>query len=173
MIGKLVSAHLINFKNEVFPSCHGSVAGVDSPIMKRIFTVLLASLVFVSCAPSTPQTRIAKNPQQFAALSKKDQSYVLQGQLTRGMTRDAVALAWGYPSQRFEGFKESKKMERWDYIGTRPVYVTNYYGGYGYGPYGRHGYTGFGFGPDIAYVPDRYASVWFANDRVDAWERGR
>lgn len=141
--------------------------------MKSIFTALLASLVITSCAPSTPQTRIAKNPQQFSALSKKDQSYVLQGQLTRGMTRDAVALAWGYPSQRFEGFKESKKIERWDYIGTRPVYVTNYYGGYGYGPYGRHGYSGFGIGPDIAYVPDRYASVWFANDRVDAWERGR
>ncbi len=32
---------------------------------------------------------------------------------------------------------------------------------------------GFGFGPEIAYIPYRVASVWFINNRVDSWERAR
>ncbi len=140
----------------------------------------MAALVFSSCAPSTPQARIAKSPDKFAALSKKNQDLVQQGLISRGMTPDAVELAWGVPAQRFEGSKHSKSTERWDYAGSRPVYFTNYYGGYGYGyggygPYGRGGYTGlgFGFGPEVAYVPYRVASVWFIDRRVDSWERAQ
>ena len=80
----------------------------------------------------------------------------------------------------FQGSKNGKTTERWDYAGSRPVTVTNFYGGYGYGygpygPYGRYGYSGLGFGmgPEIAYVPYRIASVWFVNHRVDSWERAR
>ena len=145
--------------------------------MKNIVTALLAGLVFSSCVPSTPQTRIAQNPQQFAALGKKEKSLVQQGQITRGMSPDAVMLAWGYPARRYEGFRDSKKTERWDYAGSRPVYTSTYYGGYHYahGPYGHRGYSslGFGIGPEIAYVPYRVASVWFINDHVDSWERAR
>lgn len=142
--------------------------------MKKILTSLLAGLFFSSCVPITPQSRIAANPQKYAALSPKERSLVSQGQITRGMSPSAVFFAWGNPSQRFEGSVDSKRTTRWDYIGSRPVYTTNFYGGYGYyGPYGHHGYSTFGLGPDIAYVPDRLASVWFINDRVDAWERTR
>ena len=143
--------------------------------MKKIITALLAGIVFSSCAPMTPQARIAENPEKFAALGKKEQGLVQQGQIARGMSPDAVLLAWGAPGRRFEGYKNSKTTERWDYIGSRPVYSSFYYGGFGYGPYGRWGYSGLGFGagPEVVYVPYRLASVWFINNRVDSWERAR
>jgi hypothetical protein len=148
--------------------------------MKTFLAAMFPLLIFVSCAPSTPQTRIQRNPQKFETLGAKHQSLVQQGQITRGMTTDAVYLAWGAPSGTFQGSKDGKATERWDYTGTRPVTVTNFYGGYGYGygpygAYGRHGYGdyGFGLGPEIAYIPYRVASVWFVNNRVDSWERAR
>jgi hypothetical protein len=148
--------------------------------MKKILAAILVGLVFSSCAPLTPQSRIAKNPDKFAALGKREQELVQQGQLSRGMSQDAVMLAWGPPDQVFEGSKDSKPAGRWDYFGSQPVYATNFFGAYGYGlggygPYGRRGYSGVGFtlGPDIAYVPYRLASVWFIDHRVDSWERVR
>jgi hypothetical protein len=149
--------------------------------MKAILTALCAGLLLVSCVPSTPQTRIQQSPDKFSALSSKQQGLVQQGQITRGMSPDAVYLAWGRPSGVFQGSKNGKNTERWDYAGSRPVYTTGFYGAYGYGPYGyngpygHHGYSGWGMGisPEVAYIPYRIASVWFVNSRVDSWERAR
>ncbi len=144
--------------------------------MKMIFCLLSTALFFTSCAPMTPQARIEKQPEKFAALPKKDQALVEQGQISRGMSRDAVLIAWGAPNQSYEGSKNGKAIERWDYVGSRPVYTSSFYGGYGagyYGPYGRYPALGYGIGPDIAYVPYHIASVWFANNGVESWERAR
>lgn len=146
--------------------------------MKKILSLLSAGLLLASCVPSTPQTRIQQNPQKFEALGENHRSLVQQGQIARGMTRDAVYLAWGAPAGTFQGSKHGKMTERWDYVGSRPVYSTTFYGAYGYGHgpyglYGRYGYSGLGYGlgPEVAYVPYRIASVWFVNSRVDSWER--
>lgn len=143
--------------------------------MKEILTALTAGLLLVSCVPSTPQTRIQREPEKFAALSAKHQSLVQKGEISRGMPADAVYFAWGRPSRVFQGSKDEKTTERWDYAGSQPVYTTGFYGAYGYPyrGYGRYGYTGlgFGFGPDVTYIPYRVASVWFLNSRVDSWER--
>ncbi len=145
--------------------------------MKKILAVILVGLVFPSCAPSSPQARIAKSPEQFAALGKKEQSLVEQGQISRGMPPEAVLLAWGPPDQRFEGSRDSKPTGRWDYLGSRAVQSTNHFGAFrsGFRGYGRFGYpgAGFGVGPDIVFIPYRRASVWFVNQRVDSWERLR
>jgi hypothetical protein len=146
--------------------------------MNKLLTAFAAGLLFASCVPSTPQTRIQQNPQKFSTLSENHKALVSHGQITRGMTADAVFLAWGRPSGIFHGSKDGKISDRWDYAATYPVQVTNFYGGYGYGgcgPYGRFGYSAidFGFGPEIAYLPYRVGSVWFINRRVDAWERAR
>jgi hypothetical protein len=146
--------------------------------MKSCIALLLVSLVFSGCAPSTPQARIEKYPEKFAALSKKEQALVLQGQIDRDMSMDAVMLAWGAPDRSFEGSKNAKLAERWDYFGTVPVYSppAYVYGAYRYGGYGRYrGYPGYGFalGPEVDYVPYRAASVWFTDRRVDSWERLR
>jgi hypothetical protein len=145
--------------------------------MKKHLPALSAVLMLASCVPSTPQSRIQRNPQKFEALGANHRSLVQQGQITRGMTTDAVYLAWGAPSGIFQGSKNGKATERWDYAGSRPVYATGFYGGYGYGygPYGRYGHPGYayGLGPEVAYVPYRIASVWFVNRRVESWERAR
>ncbi|MDP3850523.1 MAG: hypothetical protein Q8Q59_08475 [Luteolibacter sp.] len=144
--------------------------------MKRLLTFLLAGLLVASCAPSTPQARIQRDPQKFEALGTKHRTLVKQGQIARGMTTDAVYLAWGAPSRTFQGSKNGRTTERWDYAGSRPVYTTNFYGAYGggYGRYRRGGYHGYyGFGPEITYIPYRVASVWFIESRVDSWERAR
>jgi outer membrane protein assembly factor BamE (lipoprotein component of BamABCDE complex) len=155
--------------------------------MKKILFALSAGLLFASCVPSTPQARIQQNQQKFSALGAKHQALVQQGQLSRGMSVDAVYLAWGSPSATFQGSQGGQLTERWDYASAQPVYTSNFSMGYGYGPgygYGRHGHhgyhggygysgMGFGFGPEIAYVPYRSASVWFVNHRVDSWERAR
>lgn len=145
--------------------------------MKKILSAILLGACLASCMPSTPQARIQQNPQKFEALSAKHQELVRQGQITRGMSTDAVYLAWGRPSASFQGSKGGKATERWDYAGSRPVYSTSFYGGYGYGyysPYGPYRHPAYyGFGPEVAYIPYRIASVWFLDQRVDSWERAR
>lgn len=150
--------------------------------MKNLLLLVALSLIHNSCAPSTPQARIEQNPAAFNQLGKKHQELVRQGRITDGMTQEAVVLAWGTPSQRFQGSQNSKATERWDYAGSRPIYTNQFYGGFGYGGYGRYGrycrrgYSDFGylgFGPEVTYVPYRVASVWFLNNRVDSWERVR
>lgn len=147
--------------------------------MKNVILPLFLGLAFSACAPATPQARIARNPERFAALDRKTQDLVKQGQIGPGMSPDAVVLAWGPPAQRFEGSKNTQITERWDYVSNMPVYTptVGIYGayGYGYGPYGRLGYPGYGYAlsPEINFIPYRAASVWFIGNRVDAWERVR
>ena len=147
--------------------------------MKMLVSALSAGLLLVSCVPYTPQTRIQQNPRMFSALPAKDQDLVQRGIIARGMTADAVFLAWGRATAVVVGSHNGKNIERWDYTGSRPVYTSTFYGSYGYGGYhgyhGRGGYgysgVGFGMGPDVTYIPHRLASVWFVNHSVDAWER--
>lgn len=147
--------------------------------MKTILLPLFGALLFASCAPSTPQSRIEKAPEKFERLSPREKGLVQRGELSRGMSKDAVWIAWGSPASSYEGSKNGKPSERWDYTGSRPVYTTNYFGGYssGYTRWGGHRYPysgyGFGFGPEVSYIPYTRASVWFVNERVDSWERQR
>ena len=106
-----------------------------------------------------------------------------RGEIAKGMSQDAVVLAWGSPAAAWEGYHKGANSLRWDYFASQPVVTNHYYGaygfgGYGYGGYGHHGrygYTGYGlgFGPEVAYIPYRKSTVWFVNNRVDSWERLR
>ncbi|MBC7980699.1 MAG: hypothetical protein H7Y36_09075 [Armatimonadetes bacterium] len=127
----------------------------------------------VSCAPSTPAYRISQRPQVFENLSGRQKGLVENGEIEKGMGKDAVLLAWGSPSSSAEGFRSGKRMERWDYAGSTPVVSNHFFGGYGYGAYGPYRYSGLGggFGPEISYVPYRKSSVWFVGGRVDEWEK--
>ena len=144
--------------------------------MKKWFGAISAGLMLASCVPATPQYRIQKEPGKYDPLSEKHKELVQKGQITRGMPQDAVYLAWGRPSQAFQGSKNGRAAERWDYAGTQAVPTNGFYGAYGYGPYRYYNpylYSGYGIGPEVAYVPYRIASVWFIENKVDSWERAR
>lgn len=134
----------------------------------------VAVLVAASCAPTTPAQRIAQNPGMLEGLSEKQRELVSKGQIATGMPRDGVFLAWGGPDRRAEGFREGGSFERWDYMSLRPVYYHGFggYSGHGWGSHHGHCY-GWGYHPTVDYVPVKSASVWFREERVDSWERGR
>lgn len=150
--------------------------------MKMVLPFAAMILGFLaSCAPSTPQQRIAKNPAAYQSLTTKHKEQVSQGLISRGMPPEAVILAWGPPSRRYEGASKGVSAQRWDYIGQQAV-VTNTmgfgggwgrFGGWrGYGPYGWGGVWGDPFwGPEIAYIPYRRATIVFKQQKVDSWEK--
>lgn len=158
--------------------------------MKLIHLPLLsaAAFIFASCASSTPQSRIEKNPVIFKKVPDSQRSMVESGRIKNGMNKDAVFIAWGKPDEIAEGESEGKRFERWTYTSLSPVYSTNFYSGYGGDDYGRHspyyapipyrggygrrGYA-YGYGQTVDYVPVRSASVDFQNGRVTKWQRGR
>ncbi|MDZ4404617.1 hypothetical protein [Prosthecobacter sp.] len=140
---------------------------------------LTAALLLSQCA-STPQTRIERNPQLFAALSTRDRQLVISGVIREGMTRDAVFLAWGRPDRVSVGTNRGKEVEAWTYLGERPVRTFSIgmgfgYGGFGYGGWGPYGYGGgYGFpymggGPSVMYVPYTAGVVEFSRGRVTRW----
>lgn len=134
-----------------------------------------AVLATVSCTPSTPSARIAERPLAFEKLSETHKELVQRGDIAKGMGMSAVALAWGEPARRVEGIKGSRRTERWEYDGARPVVTNHFYGGYGFGRYGPYRYSGVGagFGPEVTYIPYRKSTVWFIGGKVDKWERVR
>ncbi len=146
-------------------------------MMKAILSFVGIACLVISCAPSTPDSRIAARPEIYQSLSGTEQSLVRQGLVRRGMSRDAVRLAWGEPSQKIIGAEGRVEKERWDYAGNRPSFESQFYSGFGYGDYGhpyrrsRYGMIGVGYGPDVTYVPYLKASVTFANQRVESWQR--
>lgn len=140
-----------------------------------VLLAVLAALSFTACQTATPATRIEENPVMFRALSAEQQLMVQQGRICKGMTKDAVFLAWGKPAGApMVGEKDGKRFERWVYTVSRAVPVDGF-GGCWYGdPWCRHGWGPYGWGPcggmNVAYVPEQVASVTFENDRVTEWE---
>ena len=68
--------------------------------MKISFPVLLAGLLLAGCATrSTIQSRKQERATSYGALSSEFQKLVDSGQIRRGMSEDAVYIAWGKPSQ--------------------------------------------------------------------------
>lgn len=139
----------------------------------------LGAMILASCAPSTPASRIAARPPMFERLPARHQDLVEQGKIDKGMSTDAVYIAWGNASRVYEGNEGGKPTLRWDYGGSAPVYSNGYFGSYGwgggrFGPYGYYPYgEQIGFGTSIQYVPYRKATVLFENGRVASWEKLR
>jgi len=129
------------------------------------------SLLLASCATNTPAKRIARNPEMFENLPRKQKTLVEQGKIDRGMSPEAVFLAWGNPDRRIEGEKAGVPTMRWDYYGLYPVHTTGFFGGFGWGSGCFYGGPYYSVAPQITYLPERRATVVFRNRRVDSWER--
>ncbi len=144
----------------------------------RNLTALFAGLLLAGlggCATVTsPESRIAGDPELFDALPGKHRDLVRRGQVTEGMSRDAVYLAWGRPHERKQSSRDGRARETWVYYGSEavPVQTVGIGVGYGGGYYGR-GCAGpfYDFGYDYARRDYVAGKVEFDGDRVDFWER--
>ena len=85
--------------------------------MKSGFIVLLAALLLTGCATSTVQSRKQERAGAFAALSPEFQAPVADGQIRRGMTEDAVYIAWGKPMQILHEENSQGRATTWLYEG--------------------------------------------------------
>lgn len=146
-------------------------------LMSVLRKVLLlgAACLMVGCAVSTPQTRIARNPQMFAALSPGQQELVSRGRIERGLPMDGVFLAWGRPDRVVEWDRSGSRLERWTYLGLRPVHTYTVGWGWGSGWGGWHGWGLCGDpylygGPAVEWVPYPLSRVDFRHGRVTDWE---
>ena len=161
-----------------------------SPSSRRLGPLLtiglaaLVSLTLSSCVTtSTVQSRIAAQPEQYAALSDSHRALVDQERVKEGMSKEAVYLAWGTPDGIRESSSGGKQSETWLYESYKPVYSERvsigYGGGYGYGRGGGYGcypydgYSSFGYGTDVQYQPFISSTVTFRGNRVQSWEQLR
>ena len=99
---------------------------------------------------------------------------VANGNITEGMSKDAVFLAWGSPSEIYQLEEDGSEKERWIYTSTRPTHETHVGIGYGIHPrYQRWGYDGCIYRgmPRTSYVSERVAMVVFSGGKVESWER--
>jgi len=156
----------------------GSVKTVQVNVKTLLYLPFLALFLLSSCS-STVASRIEKNPHLYAKLPESHKELVNKGQIKKGMSKEAVFLAWGRPAGSSQGERaDAGHFERWTYTSLEPVYSHNYYGYYGSSYYRHHGYChgggyGYGYGPSVHYVPRRHAIVDFKNQRVTDWQRGR
>jgi hypothetical protein len=160
-----------------------------------VFTVAMVGAAVFLAGCSTVESRISEHPDVYHSLPPRQQELVTHGQITTGMSRDVVYLAWGSPAQRVEGMMRDRMTETWVYV----YYTTAYPYGYGYGygyPYG-YGFGGFGGGAVFTHhhhhgrsfafvgdpfydpfyysyippsVPYPYRTVTFANGRVISFQ---
>jgi hypothetical protein len=157
------------------------------------FTVVMIGAALFLSGCSTVESRISDHPEIYHSLSPRQQELVAHGQITTGMSRDAVYLAWGSPEQRVEGMMRDRMTETWIYVYYTTAYPYGYGYGYGYGyPYRYGGFGGvvvtrrhhgrsFAFFGDPFYdpfyysyippsIPYPYRTVTFSNGRVISFQ---
>ncbi len=144
--------------------------------LPRLVLAAIAAVAFSSCATVTsPQNRIANEPELFDSLSEKHRDLVRQGQVTEGMSKDAVYLAWGRPHETKQSSRDGKARETWVYYGSEAIPVRTVSVGVGYGDpcyrYGGWGGPFYDLGYDFARRDYVAGKVEFEKDRVVFWER--
>ena len=148
-------------------------------VMKNFRTGLLAlsAAALASCS-SNVASRVEKNAALYQSLPVEDRNYVNRGEIKKGMTKEAVFLAWGKPDRTGGGENKKGRYERWTYTTLEPIVNQSIYGGFGYGRF--HPFIGRrrgwfyqpGFGTQVDYIPRPAAYVDFRNGRVTDWQRG-
>ena len=141
--------------------------------MKQCLVAVFLVVGLVSCAVPSTQSRISKNAGMYSLLSPKHRELVAAGEVTKGMSKDAVYLAWGTPSKIYKLEENGKAKERWVYTRSKPTHTTRVGIGYGGFPrYHRYGYFGgVDYGPRAVYIPEKVAEAIFAGDKLESWER--
>lgn len=137
-------------------------------MMKTRLFFILAIALLPACS-STPSDRIASNKAAYEQLPGEYQAKVARGELAKGMTPEAVLLAWGEPDQKLAGRMNGKNTERWLYTSGGSGWSIGLGGG---GFHGRDSGVGTGVGltMPLGGKPPATSSVLFENGKVIGWE---
>jgi hypothetical protein len=143
---------LLLFKTE----CRTAVT-VQS-IVKRGLLILLAGMLLAGCATNGIESRKKERAAGYAALSPEVKALVADGQIRRGMTEDAVYIAWGKPAQILQVEDAQGLRVSWIYTGGW-LEETRYW-------YGNRRV------PQTDYQPRSYvkAEIVFTNGLVESWQ---
>jgi hypothetical protein len=104
---------------------------IGLPGLKTILVTVLGMLVASGCATrSTIPSRIRERPEAYSALTPTMRAAVDAGQIMEGMSKDAVFMAWGHPSETVQVDGPGGPYEMWVYVGTgwrQREFPTYYY----------------------------------------------
>lgn len=95
-----------------------AVLGIVELNVKRSLTLLFAVVLMAGCATSNVASRKKERAAAYAALKPEIQTLVDQGQIRRGMSQDAVYIAWGKPSQVLQMEDQQGAVTTWLYQGS-------------------------------------------------------
>lgn len=120
---------------------------------------------------STIQSRMKENPAAFQRLSPKQQQLVANGNVSEGMSKNAVYIAWGNPDRITYGSKRGTLDERWLYFGYDFTQVPSY----DFFPVYAGGfvYNDYIYSPQYVSTPYVDKGVVFEKERVVNWMRSR
>ena len=132
---------------------------------------LIFLTLFICNCTSTIESRIQNNPQLYSALTGPEKKAVSKGLIIKGMSQDAVYLAWGRPSGIIERNSYGKSIEKWRYSSLMPVVNQNFlYNDYHYYHHYDH-CSPFYHSTNVGYVPYTSAVVEFETQKVTSWEQ--
>lgn len=137
-----------------------------------LFSLAALALAAFLCQCATPvNQRIAAHPASYQGLTDHEKNLVQRGEIRRGMSQEAVALAWGEPTRRTLSVIHGHPVEKWTYSGYVPTYggQTAYDLGDGVR---RRGFTGPLVVDDSLSGNDRLTDVrsgYFYNGQLAAW----
>jgi hypothetical protein len=124
---------------------------------KSLSFLLLTGTLLAGCAvPNTVATRKQERPAAYEALTPDLRALVDQGKITRGMSPDAVYIAWGQPARVNQGENDLGQTTTWSYYGFYTQVATFW---------GWHG-TYYNYYP-VNYIS---AQVIFTNGFVKQWQ---
>jgi hypothetical protein len=126
-------------------------------VVKQGLLLLLTGMLLMGCASSSIESRRRERAAAYAGFPSDVKTLVDQGQVRRGMTQDAVYIAWGKPSQILQQEDQRGMVTFWLYHGGW-LEETRYWT-----PHTRF--------PITDYQPRTYVSaeITFVNSIVDSW----
>lgn len=135
--------------------------------VKNILLLLLTACLFSGCASSTIESRRTERAAAYEALPADQRAMVDSGLIQVGMTKDAVYIAWGAPSESLQSENESGKQDTWLYHGT----VTQETRYWTYREVTRNNATYLERYIDREYIPRDYvkAEIIFVGGKVSKW----
>jgi hypothetical protein len=131
---------------------------MNPPLMKCVLCLIAGGVLLAGCATSTTvESRKRERAAAYAALSPEFKCLVDDGQIRKGMSEDAVFIAWGRPAQILQQEDQRGRIMTWLYEGGW-MEDTRYWSY-------RHRY------PEHDYQPRAYvrAEIVFIHGLVDSW----